>query len=122
MWLATGGTAKKFNINFLDKQPNGRTESEYAKIHRCYLDCSYNTIYLKICLYFKENDMTCFYEDKSVYMGNSKDNMSIDTLKSIEYFDHLKKSYSVDNQKAIKNEIEELEDKINELKRNLVIY
>ena len=118
------GFSKKFNIEHLDLKPNPYNNG-FAMLHRCYLTLSYHTLKLEFSICFnggkyEDHSYYCRYFDKTYYLGESKDNMVLDSIYPIE---NIIKSETInlDEQKKLIERYKELEKELSDLKYKIKI-
>lgn len=115
------GFSKKFVINFLKPTPQP-LDNGFAQNHGAYLTCSYGSLRLHVKLCFnggKHENKTyyCQYFDRTYHLADIKDNV----LTKVENIDKVysRKVIDFETEKAKLIEIEELTEKLRELKYSL---
>lgn len=79
--LKSGNKSAKFKnaISYLDEQPKG-FGTDYARLHWCMLDINNYSVWLKISCSFKNDDVSCFYEETSMYIGEMQNGILISVV------------------------------------------
>ena len=122
--LKTDGSilAKYAELLKIDKIEVKKYKGEYASMHYGYLECTGDSIWLKISLCFKADEHSCFYESKSIYLGSfetvnfNSNGVLKDVNADIEY---LSKKTTIEEQESYLKEHGELSRKLQALEAKI---
>lgn len=106
----------------IDKLPVNGYKGEYALFHYAYLDFSSSSIWLKVSCSFKDNEHSCFYESKNVYVGSLEtiNFNSNGVLKDVNVeADYLDKTTTIEEQENYLKEHGELMRKVQALEAKI---
>jgi len=117
IYLAGGGQASKFTITFPEVELNKFEGKDYAQVHRCYLEKSWHSIYLSFSGCFKNDDVTCFYEDVKIWLGDLDNTGQVLTKVRTEAYEF--ENYEIVTVRSQIKKKAELENQLSNLKSQL---